>query len=124
METEISEAKAIHRLGQIAHYIGVIPASMDTHREQVKNNTKANTEIVNKILQTSEQEVSEIKNSSFFSYTIVNDELQNSYNTFENAVIALYPYLKSDYNDIKDLQVKRKSEDGNTSFKKSFTSNK
>jgi len=50
--------------------------------------------VINKRLQEGIREVSEMKKSEIFNYTVVNDDLSTSCKEFRKAIVELYPHLK------------------------------
>jgi guanylate kinase len=66
-------------------------------------NVKANTEKINQILDNSQKEIEEIEKVSFFSFRITNDNFETSYEDFKNSVLSTYPFLKSNYEEISNL---------------------
>jgi effector-binding domain-containing protein len=84
----------------------VLPSSLDVLRERLRSyiidGKKLNTESISNILHICKSEIDEIKYSSFFSHKIVNDIFESSYNSFRNAVLSIFPYLKTNYKDLID----------------------
>lgn len=108
IECDIALAKSIHRHGNIAYYIGVISPSVDELRVRIKAGTKASTLDINVLLEQAVKALEEIQNCSFLSYRITNDEFETSYANFQNSVTALYPYLKTNYDDIQGMMIQRR----------------
>ncbi len=71
-------------------------------RSYIIDDNKLNTEAITNILNICKAEIEEIKYSPFFSHKITNDVLESSYNSFKNAVVSIYPYLKIDYKELLD----------------------
>ncbi len=71
-------------------------------RSYIIDGKKLNTEAITNILNICKSEIEEIKYSSFFSHKITNDLFEFSYNSFKNAVVSIYPYLKVNYKELID----------------------
>jgi guanylate kinase len=110
IEIDITGAKQIYQTGFISNYIAVLPASIEQLRTRVKDNKKLNTDSINKILEISNKEIKEIEELSFFTHRIINDELNTSYNDFENAILSMYPVLKANYEELSELLKFRRDE--------------
>lgn len=108
IECGITRAKSIHKLGNIAYYIGIKPPSVDELRARIKAGTGASTLDVNVMLDKAVKAIEEMQNCSFFSNRITSDEFETSYKNFENAITTLYPYLKTSYDDIASMMLQRK----------------
>ncbi len=103
VEVDVYSAKKIYNSGAGAHYIAVYPSHKDILRTRVKNSLNATTEEINNLLENSMKEIEEIKNVSFITYRIVNDEVETAFEDFKNAVISTYPYLKSEYQEVLSI---------------------
>jgi guanylate kinase len=76
-----------------ANYIGIFPPNIETlEKRLLYRNTEA-IEVINKRLQEGSREVTEMKKSDIFDFTIVNDDFNTSYKIFRDAVVSLYPNL-------------------------------
>lgn len=72
-------------------------------RDRIKKEIKSNTEQINQILDSASKEIKEIEKASYFSYRIINDDFETGYEDFRNAVLTIFPYLKSNYEENLNL---------------------
>jgi guanylate kinase len=65
----------------------------------LKKELRASTEQINQILDSANKEIKEIEKASYFSYRIINDDLESGYEDFRNAILAIFPFLKSGFEE-------------------------
>ncbi len=94
MEIDVNGANSIYSSGIDSNYIGFLPPAQDLVRARLKKRGGDTAEQINKRLELGESETSQIQNSSFYNYRIVNDVFETCYEELRNAVLALYPWLK------------------------------
>ena len=68
---------------------------METLEKRLLDRNTENIDVINKRLQEGIREVSEMKKSEIFNYTVVNDDLNTSYKELREAIVELYPHLKN-----------------------------
>lgn len=79
--------------------MAVLPSSVELLRDRLKKECRLNTEQINQILDNSNKEIKEIEKASYFSYRIINDDIESGYDDFRNSMIAIFPFLKKDYEE-------------------------
>jgi len=79
--------------------VAVLPSSVELLRDRLKKECRLNTEQINQILDNSNKEIKEIEKASYFSYRIINDDIESGYDDFRNSMIAIFPFLKKDYEE-------------------------
>ena len=79
--------------------MAVLPSSVELLRDRLKKELRLNTEQINQILENSNKEIKEIEKASYFSYRIINDDRESGYEDFRNSLIAIFPFLKQDYDE-------------------------
>jgi len=67
---------------------------------------KTNTEHINQILENANKEIKEIERASYFSYRIINDDINTGYEDLRIAILSIFPTLKSNYEKIFKLNIK------------------
>jgi guanylate kinase len=68
---------------------------LETLEKRLLDRNTENIDVINKRLEEGIREVSEMKKSEIFNYTVVNDDLNTSYKELRDAIVELYPHLKS-----------------------------
>lgn len=101
MEIDLNGAKKINNSCVGGNFIGILPPSLDALRGRIKEYVKANTATINKMLDKAKDEIKEIENFSFFTYRIINDNIDTGYKDFENSIYSLFPYLKYGHEKIE-----------------------
>ena len=104
LEIDLTGALKINSSSIDANFVGILPPSIDSLRKRVKEHTKLNTGSINKVLEKAAEEVKEIEAHSFFSFRIINDEIETGYKDFKNAMISLFPFLKYSSEDIEKVK--------------------
>ena len=104
LEIDLAGALKINSTSVGANFIGILPPSLDELRMRIKAHTKLNTGNINKVLEKSKEEIKEIENHSFFTFRIMNDQLERGYLDFKNAIISLFPFLKYTPEDIEQVR--------------------
>lgn len=104
LEIDLAGALKINSTSFGANFIGILPPSFDELRMRIKAHTKLNTGSINKVLEKSKEEVKEIETHSFFTFRIMNDQLERGYLDFKNAIISLFPFLKYTPEDIEQVK--------------------
>lgn len=94
MEIDLNGAKKINNSCVGGNFIGILPPSLDALRERIKEHVKANTAGINKMLDKAKDEIKEIETYSFFTYRIMNDNIDTGLKDFTNCIYSLYPFLK------------------------------
>jgi guanylate kinase len=102
LEIDINGAKKLYEKGLKANYIGILPPSMESLRDRLKNRKTENTDQIAKRLELSQEEITEINASPFFSHRIINDDFETGLKDFTNAILSLYPHLKTSTNPSQD----------------------
>ena len=100
IEIDILTAKKIYKSGFGAHYVAVFPSTVDLLRDRLKIAMKTSTEHINQILENANKEIKEIEKASYFSYRIINDDIDSGFEELRNAVFSIYPFLNSNYDEI------------------------
>ena len=95
MEIDVNGAKTLYKKGLKANYIGVIPPSLESLRDRLKVRKTDNTDQIAKRLEISNEEITDINSSPFFTNRIINDDFETGFKDFKNAIFALYPILKN-----------------------------
>lgn len=67
-------------------------------RIQIKRKDKTNT--INKILENELKEILEIESTSIFTHKIINDNIDESYDSFKKAVLSSFPHLNENYKSL------------------------
>ena len=104
LEIDLTGALKINSSSIDANFVGILPPSIDALRKRVKEHTKLNTGNINKVLEKAAEEVKEIEAHSFFSFRIINDEIETGYKDFKNAMNSLFPFLKYSPEDIEKVK--------------------
>jgi len=93
LELDVNGADSIYKSGIDSNFIGILPPAQDILRGRLKKRGQDSAEQINKRLEVGVTEATQIENSSFYNYRIVNDVFDTCYESLRNSVLALYPYL-------------------------------
>jgi guanylate kinase len=67
---------------------------------------KTNTEQINQILENANKEIKEIERASYFSYRIINDDINSGYDDLRGAIFSIFPFLKPNHDELLKLNNK------------------
>lgn len=98
MELDINGARNMYKLGIFAHYIGIFPSNPSVLRERLTNRGSDDYETINKSLKIAYKNIEEMKELTFLDSKIINDDIEVSYNHFNNLILSIFPYLTKEKN--------------------------
>ena len=91
---DINGANAIQKLGIPANFVSVVTSDEKELEKRLQKRATETKEQVKGRLETAKKELKEIKDNALFNMKVVNDNLKDAANSFDNQLKNLYPQLK------------------------------
>ena len=91
---DINGAKKVNELKIPANFVAILPPSEETLEKRLKGRGTESEEVIKGRLDIAKAEVKKIKETEFFNYRVINDDLNKAVLDMEEKLKTLYPQLK------------------------------
>ena len=91
---DINGANSVHNLKIPANFIGILPPSEEILEKRLRGRGTESEEVIKGRLDIAKAEVKKIKETEFFNYRVINDDLNKAVLDMEEKLKTLYPQLK------------------------------
>ena len=91
---DINGANSVHNLKIPANFIGILPPSEEILEKRLRGRGTESEEVIKGRLDIAKAEVKKIKETEFFNYRVINDDLNKAVLDMEEKLKSLYPQLK------------------------------
>ena len=91
---DINGANSVHNLKIPANFIGILPPSEEILEKRLRGRGTESEEVIKGRLDIAKAEVKKIKETEFFNYRVINDDLNKAILDMEEKLKSLYPQLK------------------------------
>ena len=91
---DINGANSVHNLKIPANFIGILPPSEEILEKRLRGRGTESEEVIKGRLDIAKVEVKKIKETEFFNYRVINDDLNKAVLDMEEKLKTLYPQLK------------------------------
>ena len=91
---DINGAKSVHDLNIPANFVAILPPSEDILEKRLKGRGTESEGVIKGRLETAKTETRRIKETEYFNFKVINDELDKAVLDMEEKLKILYPQLK------------------------------
>ena len=91
---DINGANSVHNLKIPANFIGILPPSEEILEKRLRGRGTESEEVIKGRLDIAKAEIKKIKETEFFNYRVINDDLNKAVLDMEEKLKTLYPQLK------------------------------
>jgi len=95
LEIDVQGAEQVRATELEPYYLFIAPPSKQDLRKRLLGRGSENEDTLNTRLKTAEMELDFMEKCSFVDCTVVNDDLQRSYEELRGRILAFYPQLKA-----------------------------
>ena len=92
---DINGAYSVHNLKIPANYIAFLPPSFESLKQRLLDRGTEKKEVIEGRINIAKEEIERIKNTDFFNYKIINDNLEVAFQELDSKIKELYPNIKS-----------------------------
>ena len=93
---DINGAYSVHNLKIPANYIAFLPPSFESLKQRLLDRGTEKKEVIEGRINIAKEEIERIKNTDFFNYKIINDNLEVDFQELDSKIKELYPNIKSE----------------------------